>query len=197
MTTHRRELERAAASHTYLRGLFGLPLGAALLLAALANADVGPLRHDWLFPLAVAAIGGACLPIRRFYDERYGHLTPSARDQTRAGAAVVAAVVVMLGVSSLLRSEASWSLDLPVNAIAVAFALVMLVSYAAGAGLRTHHVAIAGALLLAGALPVWTGEDPGNAGLVLAAVAVMASGLLDHRAFVRRFGPPDALRHDA
>ena len=36
----------------------------------------------------------------------------------------------MLGGATLLRSHASWSLDLPVNAIAVCFALVMLVTYA-------------------------------------------------------------------
>ena len=35
----------------------------------------------------------------------------------------------MLGGSSLLRSHAGWSLDLPVNAIAVTFAVLMLITY--------------------------------------------------------------------
>lgn len=88
------------------------------------------------------------------------------------------------------QSSADWSLDLPVNAIAVAFAVVMLVSYAIGVGLKAHHVIIWGALLVAGALPVWNGADPSNVGLVLAGVTVMVSGVFDHRLFVRTFGPP-------
>ena len=40
-----------------------------------------------------------------------------------------------------------------------------------------------------GALPVWTGEDPSNVGLILAGAGTIASGILDHRAFVRTFGP--------
>jgi hypothetical protein len=92
-----------------------------------------------------------------------------------------------------MRSQADWSLDLPVNAIAVTFALVMLLSYAIGVGLKTHHVVIWGALLAAGALPVWDGADPSNIGLVLAGVAVMASGVFDHRLFVATFGPPRRL----
>ncbi len=87
-----------------------------------------------------------------------------------------------------MRSRVSWSLDLPVNPIAVSFALVMLVSYAIGVGLKAHHGLIWGALLVTGALPVWNGADPSNIGLVLAGVALMVSGLFDHRLFVRTFG---------
>jgi hypothetical protein len=43
-------------------------------------------------------------------------------------------------------------------------------------------------LLVVGALPVWTGEDPSNIGLLLAGVAVILSGLFDHRLFLRTFG---------
>ena len=100
------------------------------------------------------------------------------------------AVVLVLGGSLLLRSRADWSLDLPVNAIAVTFALLMLISYAIGVGLKTHHVIVWGALLVAGALPVWNGPDPSNIGLLLAGVAIMVSGVFDHRRFVRTFGPP-------
>jgi hypothetical protein len=106
---------------------------------------------------------------------------------------VVIGLAVMIGGSSLLRSQADWSLDLPVNAIAVAFALIMLISYAIGIGLKRHHVIIWGALLVTGALPVWTGADPSNVGLLLAGVAVMVSGVFDHRLFVRTFGPSESL----
>ena len=69
-------------------------------------------------------------------------------------------------------------------------AALMLVYYAAVVGLRRHHVVIWGALLVAGALPVWNGSDPSNIGLVLAGVAVMINGAFDHRVLARTLGPP-------
>jgi hypothetical protein len=63
----------------------------------------------------------------------------------------------------------------------------MLVYYAAVVGLRPHHRVIWGTLLVAGALPVWTGDDPSNVGLVLCGVAVILNGLCDHRLLVRSF----------
>jgi hypothetical protein len=184
----REKLETAAAKYTYLRGLFFIPLGAWAVLSALGNWQLGPLRHDWVFLLAMAAIAATCLPIKRFYDDHYGRLSPSLRQQVRALAALVVCAAVMFGGALLLRSRADWSLDLPVNAIAVAFSVVMLISYALGVGLKIHHVIIWGALLIVGALPVWTGEDPSNIGLLLAGVGVMITGVFDHRLFVRTFG---------
>ena len=49
---------------------------------------------------------------------------------------------------------------------------------------------IFGALLVAGALPVWDGADSANAGLLLAGIAVALTGIFDHRAFLHTFGPP-------
>ena len=46
-----------------------------------------------------------------------------------------------------------------------------------------------GALLVAGALPVWDGADSANAGLLLAGIAVALTGIFDHRAFLHTFGP--------
>jgi hypothetical protein len=186
----RRHLETAAANYTYLRGLLFIPGGALGIVAALGNWGVGPLRHSGVFFAAVLVIGAAALLIARFYNENYGRLSPSTSLQLRGAVAIAIGVAVMIGGSLLLRSRAAWSLDLPVNAIAVAFAVVMLVSYAIGVGLKAHHVIIWGALLIAGALPVWNGADPSNIGLVLAGVAVMVSGVFDHRLFVRTFGPP-------
>ena len=117
------------------------------------------------------------LPISRYYNDNYGRLSPSTREQVRVAAGSAIAVAVVLGGSTLLRSRADWSLDLPVNAIAVTFAVVMLISYGIGVGLKAHHVIIWGALLVAGALPVWNGADPSNIGIVLAGVAVIVSGV--------------------
>jgi hypothetical protein len=196
----RTKLETATAKYTYLRGLFFLPLGVLLILAALGNWEVGPLRHSWVFPVAALAIGAVWLRINRYYNEQYGRISPSTAQQARVAVAVVLAVAVMTGGSLLLRSRADWSLDLPVNAIAVSFALVMLISYGIGVGLKAHHVIVWGALLVAGALPVWNGEDPSNIGLVLAGVGVILSGLFDHRRFVQTFGSrtvPDLETSDA
>lgn len=189
----RRTLETAAASYSYLRGLFFIPLGVLFILAALANWEVGPLRHTWVFPVAAVAVGAVCLPIARYYNDNYGRLSPSTRQQVRAAVAVVIALAVIVGGSLLLRSRAEWSLDLPVNATAVSFALIMLLQYAIGVGLRAHHVIIWGAVLITGALPVWTGADPSNIGLLLAGVALMVDGVFDHRLFVQTFGSPKSL----
>jgi hypothetical protein len=190
----RRDLETAAASYSYLRGLLFIPVGGLFILAALGNWEVGPLRHTWAFLVVAAALGLVYLLINRYYVENYGRLTPSTRQQVRAGAAVAVAVAAVLGGSLLLRSRADWSLDLPVNAVAVTFALVMLISYGVGVGLKAHHLIIWGALLVTGALPVWDGADPSNIGLVLAGAAVMISGVFDHRVFVDTFGPPKTLQ---
>jgi hypothetical protein len=186
----RRELESAAARYTYLRGLCLIPLGLLFVVAALGNWQVGPFRHDWVFLAAVLAIGAAYLVILRYYNEHYGRLSPTSAQQARALAAIALNAGAMIGLSLLLRSRADWSLDLPVNAVAVSFALVILASYAIGVGLRTHHMVIWGTVLVAGALPVWDGADPSNVGLVIDGVAVMLSGLFDHRLFVRAFGAP-------
>jgi hypothetical protein len=191
----RRDLETAAANYSYLRGLLFIPAGALCILAALGNWEVGPLRHAWVFLVAALVIGLGYVAISGYYNERYGRLSPSTRQQVRAGVALAIGVAVMSAGSLLMRSRADWSLDLPVNAIAVSFALVMLVSYAIGVGLKAHHVIIWGTLLVAGALPVWDGADPSNIGLVLAGAALIASGLFDHRLFVDTFGPPRLLDH--
>jgi uncharacterized membrane protein len=189
----RTALESAASKYTYLRGLFFIPLGMLFVLAALGNMSWGPLSHNWVFLAVALAIGLSCIPISRFYNEHYGRLHPSAKERTRGAVAVAVGLVVIVGGSTLLRSNASWSLDLPVNATAVTLAIVMLLSYGVGVGLRTHHLIIWVALLVAGALPVWNGADPSNIGLVLTGVAVIAAGILDHRLLVRTFGPPKGL----
>jgi hypothetical protein len=190
----RAKLETAAAKYSYLRGLLYLPAGVVCILSALANWEVGPLRHMWAFPVAALLVAATYVPIARYYNENYGRLSPSTRQQARAAGATVAAFAVMLGGATLLRSHAAWSLDLSVNAIAVSFALVMLISYGVGVGIKAHHAVIWGALLVAGALPVWTGDDPSNIGLLLAGVAIMVDGVLDHRLFVQTFGPPARIR---
>lgn len=190
----RARLETVAVENSHLRGLFAVPLGALMVLAALGNSEAGPLRHDWVFLAGVLLLLAVCLPIARFYNDRYGRVTPSGRQQIRAAIAVVICVPLVIAGSLLLSSRASWSLDLPVNPTAISFALVMLVAHAVSVGLRAHHTVVFGALLLAGLIPVWerAGESA-NAGLALAGVAAAVAGSLDHRLLVRTFGPSRAL----
>ena len=189
----RTELETAAANYTYLRGLFFIPLGVLPIVSALGNTGWGPLRNTWVFLAVLALIGIACLPINNFYNKHYGTLRASAGQQARAAAAVVLAIVVVVGGSTLLRSRASWSLDLPVNATAVTLSLVILLSYAAGRVLKAHHLIIWGTVLVMGAIPLWDGADPSNIGLAIVGVALMVNGVFDHLLFVRTFGPPAGL----
>jgi hypothetical protein len=186
----RTQLETAAVENSHLRGLFAVPFGGLLVLAALANTGAGPLRHDWVFLAGALLLLATCLPIARFYDAHYGHATPTRRQQVRAAIAVVLCVPLVIGGSLLLSSRASWSLDLPVNPTAISFALVMLVTVATSVGLRAHHRVVFGALLLAGLIPVWERAGAsGNAGLALAGLAVAIAGSLDHRLLVQTFGP--------
>ena len=188
----RTRLQSAAAEYPYLRGLAAVPLGFLFVVAALGNWEWGPLRHAWAFGAAILLIGAAWAAVNRFYNEHYGRVTPSVRRQRRAAAAGLLAVALMLGITTLLRSRASWSLDLPVNPIPAAFGLLMLAYYALVVGLRAHHVLIWGSLVVVGMLPVWDGADPSNIGLVLCGLAVMVNGVCDHLVLVRALGAAGA-----
>jgi hypothetical protein len=192
----RKKLESAAWHYTHLRGLFAVPGGALLVLAALGNWEWGPLRHDWLFVAALLAAMTASLAIARYYNEHYGRITISAAQRARAAAAAVGTAALMFGVSLLLRSDVDWSLDLPVNGVAAALAAGFLSYYALTVGVKPHHAIIWGSLLVAAVLPVWGGldlTDTSNVGLVLAGVAAMASGVFDHRFLVRSLEPAHKL----
>jgi hypothetical protein len=183
----RERLQSAGADYPYLRGLLTAPLGVLFVVSALGNWGWGPLESPWVFVAVVLLLGLVCAGSNRYYNDNYGRVTPSRAQQVKAAAAGAAGALLMLGLTTLLRSRAAWSLDLDVNPIPVAFALLMLVYYSAVVGLRPHHRVIWGALLVAGALPVWTGGDPSNVGLVLCGVAVVLNGLGDHRLLVRSF----------
>jgi len=192
----RKDLESAAANFSFLRGLMSVPLGALCIVAALGNWHWGPLRHDWVFVLAVVLAGLVSLVINRYYNVHYGQVILSTKLQARTAIAGLVGVVLMTGGSFLLRSQAGWSLDWPVNPVAASFAFFFLIYCALAVGLRVHRIVIWGAVLLTGLAPVW-GDlslgDTSNIGLVIAGVAAMVAGVFDHLALSRIFGPSRGL----
>jgi hypothetical protein len=186
----RKHLENAAAAYSYLRGLLGVPAGALLIVAALGNWAVGPFRSTWFFVVSVLALGGAGLAIVRYYREHYGRISVSARHEARTAVAAALGVAVMIGAEFLARSNASWSLDLPVNPPAIGIALCLLIYSGLTVGPKIRYLVIWGGLFVVGAVPLWNGGDPSNVGLVLAGFAAIAAGIVDHVLFVRTFGPP-------
>jgi hypothetical protein len=187
----RKRLEATTAAYTHLRGVLAIPGGLLAVAFALGNWRVGPFASD-LFLLAVVAVfAGAGYAIDRAYRLRYGRMTPTQGRELRTLAGMLVAVAIVFGGSLLLQSRAEWSLDLPVNAIAVTFPIAFVAVYAIGGALRPHHLVIWGAVLVAGVLPIWHGPpDPGNVALVMCGAASILSGVLDHVAFTRMFAAP-------
>jgi hypothetical protein len=192
----RDHLESAARTYSHLRGLLTLPLGALLILAALSNWEWGPFGSPWVFIAGLAAAAGVTLAISRRYDEHFGRITSTTAEQVRVAGLTIAVAGIVLVASLILRSEASWSLDVPVNALAAGLAAGMLTYYAATVGLQRHHLLIWGGVLVAGLLPVWGGlsiSDTSNVGLLLGGAAAIVCGLFDHVLLVRRFSPAGPL----
>jgi hypothetical protein len=166
-------------------------MGLAIPLAGITNLRDRP-SGSWLMVIAGAILllcGAGSLLIVRYYREHYGRVTPTRSRQVRHAAAVVAWVAVLfVGANKYLL----WSPDGPFCVFAAAFALATLAYYAILVGLRTHHVVIWGAVLAAGLLPIWggLGADRDALAMLPLGVALIASGLLDHRLLVRSFASP-------
>jgi hypothetical protein len=186
----RKDVDSAVAENSHLRGLFGIPVGSLAIISGLGNARWGPFTHDWFFGLAVLVLAFVAWGIARYYNVHFGRSTPSTGYLNRMLVALVLGVPIVFVGSLFLSSRASWSLDLPVNTTAITMGAILLIAVASTVGLRAHHVAVYGALLVAGALPVWErGGMSGNVGLFMAGAAIIIGGILDHRLLVRRFGP--------
>jgi hypothetical protein len=180
----RKDLEAAAAHVTYLRGLLAIPIGMLFILTGLGNLGWGPLGHPLVFLGSLLVLGAAGLGISRFYNDNYGRVTRSNRQQLRyTVASLILFPAAMVG-GPILDSS-----DLPVSAFAAAFALAMLAWFAICVGLRARHLIIWGSLLVAGLVPVWgTLPDKISAAWLPIGVATIAAGIFDHRALVRAYG---------
>jgi hypothetical protein len=164
-------------------------MGLSIPIAGITNLRDRP-SGSWLMVIAGGILllcGTGSLLIARYYREHYGKVTPTRRRQVRHAAAVVAWVAVLfVGANKYLL----WSPDGPFCVFAAAFAVATLAYYAILVGLRAHHVVIWGSVLAAGLLPIWggLGADRDALAMLPLGVALIASGLLDHRVLVRSFG---------
>lgn len=185
----RKALESTGANYPYLQGLWAIPMGLSIPIAGITNLRDRP-SGSWLMVIAGGILllcGTGSLLIARYYREHYGKVTPTRRRQVRHAAAVVAWVAVLfVGANKYLL----WSPDGPFCVFAAAFAVATLAYYAILVGLRAHHVVIWGSVLAAGLLPIWggLGADRDALAMLPLGVALIASGLLDHRVLVRSFG---------
>jgi hypothetical protein len=187
----RNALESTAANYPYLQGLWAIPMGLSIPLAGITNLR-DPPSGSWLMAIAAGILllcAAGSLLIVRYYRENYGRVTPTRSRQVRHAAAVVAWIAVLfVGANKHLL----WSPDGPLCVFAAAFALATLAYYAILVGLRAHHVVIWGSVLAAGLLPIWggLGADRDALAMLPLGVALIASGLLDHRLLVRSFASP-------
>jgi hypothetical protein len=186
----RNDLESAATRITYLRGLLAVPLGLLFILTGLGNLGWGPFVHTWVFVGTLAIIAVAALLIQRFYQERYGRVTLTTRQQVR----LTAASFVLFGGGLAGGTILDSTFDVPVSLLACSFALAMLAWFAICVGLRTSHVVIWGALLIVGLIPMWGDlADKVSVAWLPIGVATIAAGIFDHLALVRAYGSPAAM----
>jgi hypothetical protein len=190
----RKELEAAAAQVTYLRGLLAIPIGMLFIITGLGNLGWGPLGNPLVFLGFLLVLAAAWLGINRYYNDHYGRVTRSHRQQLRYTIASFILFPAAIVGGPILDA----SVDLPVSAFAAAFALAMLAWFAICVGLRMRHLIIWGALLVAGLLPVWGAlADKISVAWLPIGVATIAAGILDHWALVRAYGPAKDLNHES
>jgi hypothetical protein len=182
----RKQLERAAASVTYLRGLMAVPLGLLLVATGLGNLDWGPYRSGAVFVATVVVLGAVWWGLYRWYEEHYGRARLPVHEQARLTAANFFFFGASLSGGAFLDSKLDW----PVSISCTLFGVAMLVWFAVCVGLRPDHVLVWGTLVVVGLAPVWGSVDDRAAlAWVPMGVAAVVAGLLDHRALVQRFGP--------
>jgi hypothetical protein len=190
----RKELEAAAAQVTYLRGLLAIPIGMLFIITGLGNLGWGPLGNPLVFLGFLLVLAAAWLGINRYYNDHYGRVTRSHRQQLRYTIASFILFPAAIVGGPILDA----SVDLPVSAFAAAFALAMLAWFAICVGLRMRHLIIWGALLVAGLLPVWGAlADKISVAWLPIGVATITAGILDHWALIRVYGPAKDLNHES
>jgi hypothetical protein len=180
----RSTLAATAQNYPYLQGLYAIPAGLIFFLSVPVNLYRGPSEALilGLFGICLLLCLLACLRIARYYRENYGEVTVTASRHVRQAVALIAWAAIMFGGTQLVATS-----DQTAGVLAAAFAAGALAYCTILVGLRAHHAAVWGTLLLAGLLPIWSGVAV-DWGAIPIGGALMASGLLDHRLLVHSFG---------
>jgi hypothetical protein len=180
---------------TRLQGLKLVPFGLALIVMALFQAPPYPFEDrtgtDITIPLVawLAALAGWVV-ISRWYRRSYGEVRPRARLATLAGAA---AFVVAYAAADAVVAQRAFPIDLRGIVVAGGFAAIAL----AAPRLRGWYYAGAALVLLIITLLPLTGTvspEPlfgphATVGRLIAGVALILCGLLDHRLLSRSLHP--------
>ena len=86
----RKQLEVAAATNHYLRGLLAIPFGFLWIFSGLGNLEWGPFRHLWIVPVGILLAAAAYLLLMRYYNDNYGRVTPKSGPRITALAGLCA-----------------------------------------------------------------------------------------------------------
>jgi hypothetical protein len=179
----RRMLLETAHNYPYLQGLYAIPAGLVCFLSVPVNLYQGPSEASVLgvFGLGLLLCLVACVRIARYYRENYGEVTVTASRHVRQAVALIAWAATLFCATKLVATP-----DQTAGVLAAGFAAGVLAYCTILVGLRAHHVAVWGTLLVAGLLPIWGGAGVDWSAVPIG-VAFMASGVLDHRLLVRSF----------
>lgn len=183
----RTQWESAALSYPqqYVQGLYAIPAGVTWFMIGFSNLGQQPLSY-WMLASGLLLCLGLWLGITRYYQNNYGRVTPTKSTRMRSGVAIVISFAVFVGADQLLRIMFGRPPDRSISSYTSSWALAMLVFFVITTGLKLHHIVIWSSLLIAGLLPIWgLGLDRDAIASFPIGVALILSGLLDHRLLVR------------
>ena len=190
------QLRKVTRGYPYLQGLKVVPIGLLLLLTASFSIDWWPWEGWEFLPFAIAGIAAvaAMVWISRYYERRFGRVSPTPTQFRRDAVGTAIAAIALAG--GLLVDV---TVVPPVSVFGLSLAAVLIWYWSWSGGPRPYHWLLAGALAVVALLPLastWFDidlVDKGDAAftLVLAAAGAVyvAAGLLDHAHLVRSIGP--------
>lgn len=191
------ELRTVTQGYPYLQGLKVVPIGLLLMFTVSFKIDWWPWEGWEFLPFTVGAIAAlaAIVWIGRYYERRFGRVSPT-RTQLRRDALGTALAAIALAGGLLVDT----TLVLPVSVFGLALAAVLLWYWSWSGGPRAYHWLLAGTLAVVSLLPLaskWLDIDlvdkraDAAFALVLATAGAVyvAAGLLDHAHLVRSIGP--------
>ncbi len=183
----RKQIEAVALNYPpqYVQGLYAIPIGIGWFMTGLTNLISQPTA-SWILVGGLLLCLGAWLGITRYYQNNFGRATPTKSRRIRYGLAIFTSFVVFIGADQLTRIMFGRPPDRPMSSYAASWSLGMLVFFGMTIGVKMHHIVIWGSLFVIGVLPIW-GLNANRDAIAAfpIGVAIILSGLMDHRLLVR------------